>query len=146
MSDPRNPGPPLVSEKEFCACEPPTAAENLRATAAALVALLVGAALWLGLVLLLQKISSVTALLIAVGAGRLVHHAAGRHRSVALGILAGASSLLAVLCGFALLWLPLFDSLKLPRQLDWYQIAMMVLGALAAYHLAGPRQAGGESL
>lgn len=140
MSDPRSPGPPLVVEKEFCASEPPTTAENLRAGGAALVALVAGAVLWLGLVLLLQKISSLTPLLIAVGAGQLVHRAAGRHRSVALGILAAASSLLAVLGGFALLWLPFFERLKFPRQLDWYQIAIMVLGALVAYHLAGPRQ------
>lgn len=146
MSNPRNPGPPLIAEEEFCPCEPPGTAAYVWASGAALVALLGGAAAWLGLVLLLRTISGFTALLIAVGTGWLVHRAAGRHRSRALGIMAAAASLLAVLAGFAMLWLPLFAPMELPRQLDWYQIGMLVLGALVAYHWAGPRETRSKSL
>lgn len=146
MSNRRDPGPPLVAEEEFCASQPPGASEYIKASGAALAALLGGAVIWVGLVLLVQQVSGFTALLVALGTGWLVHRAAGRHRSVGLGIIAAVSSVLAVLLGFALLWLPLFDRMKLPRQLDWYQVSMLVLGAVAAYHLAGPRDRRSKSL
>ncbi|MFZ5816132.1 MAG: hypothetical protein ACOY93_12605 [Bacillota bacterium] len=146
MTDRPNPGPPLTVEKEFCACEAPSAVEYLKAGAACLIAGLAGAVAWLGLVLLLQRISGIAAVLIALGAGWAVHRAAGRHRSLALGLLAAASSLLASLGGFGLLWLPAFARLPLPRQLDWYQLSMIGLGALVAFSLAGPRGRSGKSL
>lgn len=139
MSDRRDPGPPLIAEEEFCACQPPSTMEYVKGSSAALLALVAGAVVWLGLVLLLQRISGLAAVLIALGTGWLVHRAAGRHRSAGLGIVAGAASVLASLLGFALLWLPYFDRWNLPRQLDWYQLSMIGLGALVAYGLAGPR-------
>lgn len=140
MSDQSNPGPPLVAEDEFCACQPPSTAEYLKASAAAVAVLLVGAGLWLGVVLLFQRISGMSSVLIALGAGWVVHRAAGRHRSVVMGILAAASGVLAPLLGFVMLWMPFFSNWKLPRQLDWYQLAMIGLGALVAFGVAGPRE------
>ncbi|MFZ5825242.1 MAG: hypothetical protein ACOY94_13080 [Bacillota bacterium] len=142
MSDRPNPGPPLVAEDEFCACQPPTAKEYLKASGASLLVILAGASAWLGLVLLLQRIPGLAGVLTGPVAGWAIHRAAGRHRSLALGILAAASSVLVSVVGFALLWLPLFSRLKLPRQLGWYDLVMITLGALAAYSLAGPRDRG----
>lgn len=139
MSDRSNPGPPLIAQEEFCACQPPTIREYLRAAAASALIVLAGAGVWIGLVLLLHRISGVTGLLIAVCAGWLIHRAAGRHRSLSLGILAATSSVLACLVGFALLWLPIFSRLILPRQLAWYHLIMFAMGALVAYGMAGPR-------
>lgn len=146
MSDRPNPGPPLIAQDEFCACQPPTAKEYLKASAAALLIIVAGAGAWLGLVLLLQRISSLAGVLIALAAGWVIHRAAGRHRSLALGILAAACSVLAPLLGFTLLWLPIFSRLKLPRQLHWYHLIMLALGALAAYGVAGPRDHRTKSL
>lgn len=140
MSDRSNPGPPLVAEEEFCACQPPSAAEYLKASVTAVAVLLAGAGLWLGTVLLFQRISGMASVLIALGAGWAVHRAAGRHRSLLMGILAAAGGVLAPLLGFAMLWMPLFRDWKLPRQLDWYQLAMIGLGALVAFGVAGPRE------
>jgi hypothetical protein len=140
MSDRSNPGPPLVAGEEYCACQAPSAMEYLRACAATLLVLVAGAGAWLGHVLLLQTISGITAVLIAVGAGWLVHRAAGRHRSLGMGILAAAGSVLACLGGFALLWLPAFSRLTFPRHLGWYHLSMMALGALVAFGMAGPRE------
>lgn len=144
MSDRPNPGPPLIVQDEFCACQPPTAKEYLKASGAALLIILAGAGAWLGLVLLLQRISSLAGVLIALSAGWAIHRAAGRHRSLALGLLAAASSVLAPLAGFALLWLPGFSRLKVPRQLDWYHLIMLALSALAAYSMTGPRDRRGK--
>lgn len=146
MSDRRNPGPPLTAEEEFCACQPPTTGEYVRAFGAAFLLLIAGAGLWLGLVLLFQRISAASAVPIAAGVGWAIHRAAGRHRSLALGILAAVSAILATLAGFALLWLPAFARLPLARQLDWYHLAMLGLGALFAFSLAGPRERGAKSL
>ena len=144
MSDRPNPGPPLVAEDEFCACQPPTTKEYLKASGASLLVILAGAGAWLGLVLLLQRIPGLAGVLSGPVAGWAVHRAAGRHRSLGLGILAAASSVLVSVVGFALLWLPIFARLKLPRQLGWYDLIMIALGALAAYSLAGPREQGSK--
>ncbi len=143
MSDQRNPGPPLLPEDEFCACQAPSTREYVRAAATGLGSLLAGAGAWLLVTLLMQRVSGAAFVLIGWGIGWAVHRAAGRHRSPALGFVAAGSSLFASLLGFALLWLPAMGRVPLSRRLTWYELVMIALGALVAYGQAAPRKRSG---
>lgn len=134
-----DPGPPPRAEEEFCACQPPSTAEYIRASAAASAWIVLGGGLWLGLTLLLQQTSALTSMLIALSPGWIIHWAAGRHRSLALGILAAVAGAGACLAGFGLLWLPALGRLPIPRQLDWYHLSLLGLGLLAGFGKVAPK-------
>lgn len=139
MGHPFDPGPPLEAGPETCPCDRPGAGEYVKASGAALLAILLGAAVWLAIGLAAQKVMSVTAVLTGLIAGQLVHLAARRLRSIALGIIAGGAALLASGTGYALLWLPFLGKLPVDRQLSWYHLLMLLLGSGLAYGIAGQR-------
>jgi|GEM_PF-2584875 len=142
MRDRSNPGPPLTPAEEYCACQPPSTGEYLKALAASLLFSLAAAGAWLLVTLVMQQISGLTSVLIGLAAGWTVHRAAGRHSSTALGVVAATASILASLVGFALLWLPALARVPLTRRLTWYELLLIGLGALVAYRQAAPRGRG----
>lgn len=133
-----NPGPPLLAEDEFCPCQPPGAAQYLKAAAAAVAAALAGGPLWVAASLSTRELRGFPLILIGLGAGWLIHMAAGRLRSVWLGALAVVATLGAAATGYALLWLPLLDPRLIDRNLSWYHLAMAGLAAFVAYRMSGP--------
>lgn len=139
MGHPFDPGPPLKAGTEYCPCEPPSPAAYAKALGAALLAILAGSAGWLVIGIVTGRLYSVTAVLIGLLAGWLVHIAAGRLRSIGLGIIAAAASILASGTGYALLWLPFLGKLPIDRQVSWYHLLMVAIGGAVAYSMAGQR-------
>lgn len=133
-----DPGPPLKPEDEFCACQPPSGTEYVKASGAGLLVTLAGGAAWFGVVLVTGRLWGFTTILVGLAAGWLINRAAGSHRSLGLGIISGAATVLATLCGYGLLWLPTLADRPVDRQFSWYDLLMVGLGAFMAYRLAGP--------
>lgn len=140
---PLDPGPPLTPDPEFCESDPPSTLQWFKAAGAAGLILLGGAAAWAGVVVATQHLWGFTTVFIGVAAGWAVNRASGMHRSIALGAVAGAVTVLASLAGYGLLWLPFLGSLVRDRQLRWYDLIIAALGAFVAYLLAGPRRSDG---
>jgi hypothetical protein len=139
MRKPLDPGPPLTPGNEFCESEPPNGFEYLKAAGAAGLVVAAGGALWFASALLTGKQWAFTGVVLGVAGGWVVHRAAGRHRSRAVGLMAGASTVLAVALGYGLLWLPFLNHNSANRQFSWYHLFMLGVGAFVAYQLAGPR-------
>lgn len=146
MSNHFRPGPPLRPEDEFCACEPPTSFEYVKAAGTAFLILLLGSAGWFGVVLATQRLWGFTTVLIGLFAGWAIHRAAGSHRSLWLGIIGGVTTMLATAAGYGLLWLPMLADAPIDRQFSWYDLIMIGLGAFVAYRLAGPKPTAKDSL
>ena len=141
MNRPLDPGPPLTPAEEFCESDAPSSGEYVRAIGAALAVLAVGAGAWVGIGLLTHRQWGFTAVFLGVAAGWLVHRAAGRHRSRAIGVVAAVSAVLAAATGYGLLWLPQLAPIAVDRHLSWYHLLMAGVGGFVAYRLAGPRPA-----
>lgn len=139
MSRPLNPGPPLTAEEEFCEHAPPTGMEYLKATGTAVLITLGGALSWFLIVLATRRLWGFSTVIIGVAAGWILNHAAGRHRSRPLGIMAASATVLAAMIGYGMLWLPFVDPKLADRQFSWYDLVMQALGAFVAYRLAGPK-------
>lgn len=146
MGNHLQPGPPLIPGEEFCACETPSHVEYLKAVGSALLVMLLGAGGWSGMTVATGRIWSFTTVLLGMAAGWAVHRAAGRHRSRALGIIAGAAAILAVIVGYALLWAPFVRLPSAGWPLGWYDLFMAGLGAFIAFRLAGPKPKSSHSL
>ena len=138
MSGPLDPGPPLVAGEESCPQDPPTRGEFTRAITIAGIATLCGAAAQFLASLATQRVWGFVTVLFGVVIGLLVNWAAGRHRSVSLGIVAAVATLGAALFGYSLLWLP-FVTPPVNRSLTWFHLIMLGVGLFIAYLLAGPR-------
>lgn len=133
-----NPGPPLAPADEFCACQAPSSKEYLKAGGVALLVICFGAGAIIGAALLSGQTWSVLTALVGAGVGWSVNRAAGRHRSVWLGVIAAAATGLAAGVGYlALRWT---DS-PIIWGLPWTHLLMVSAGALVAYRLAGPNAA-----
>ncbi len=138
MSTPLDPGPPMLIQPEYCATDAPTRSEYVRASATAAAAVVVGAVGWLGTALITQRIWGVVIVALGIMIGFAVHWAAGRHRSLYMGLMAAGATLLGPVIGYALLWLP-FISPRLDRSVRWSHFVMLAVGSLIAYLLAGKR-------
>jgi len=136
MSRPLDPGPPLLIQPEYCATDSPTRSEYMRAGLTAVAAIGVGALGSMGTALATQRIWGVVIVALGILIGFAIHWAAGRHRSVYLGLVAVCATVLGPVIGYAMLWLP-FASPTLDRSLTWSHLGMMVVGSLIAYLLAG---------
>jgi hypothetical protein len=134
-----DPGPPLVPEDEFCACQPPGPAQYLWAIGASFLVALGGAIGWLTITVATQRMWTVTLVLIGLCAGWAVNKAAGRLRSVGLGVIAVVAAVIGGLGGYALLWLPFIDSRAIDRQLDWEHLLILALAGFIAYRMSGPK-------
>lgn len=130
-----NPGPPLTPADEFCACQPPSGKEYLQAGGVALLVICFGAGVIIGAALLSGQTWSVLTALVGAGIGWAVNRAAGRHRSVWLGVIAAAGTGLAAGAGY--LALSLIGN-PITWGLPWTHLLMISAGALVAYRLAGP--------
>ena len=139
MGKPFDPGPPLTPEPEFCECEPPSGLEYAKAVGMAGAAVLLGGLGWFGVVLATQRLWGFTTVVIGVVAGWAINRAAGRHRSIGLGIIGGVATVFAAITGYSLLWLPFVSGIGVDRQLSWYDMVMGGLGSFVAYRLAGPK-------
>lgn len=139
MGTPYNPGPPLTPEEEFCECQPPSGLDYVKAAGMALLTILAGGVVWLGVALVIHRPSGFTTVIVGFGAGWAIHWAAARRRSVALGIIAGAATVLAGLAGYVLTWLPLVRPITGSRPLSWFDLIIAGLGAFAAYRIASPK-------
>ncbi|HWI60852.1 MAG TPA: hypothetical protein VNT75_03340 [Symbiobacteriaceae bacterium] len=146
MSNHFTPGPPLKPEDEFCACEPPSGGEYAKAVGAAFLIVLLGGGGWFGVVLATHRLWGFTTVLVGLAAGWAVNRAAGSHRSPSLGIIGGVATVLATFCGYLLLWLPMLGEAPLDRELSWYDLIMIGLGAFVAYRLSGPKPKSNNSL
>lgn len=144
MTRPLDPGPPLTAGDEPCLDAPPTGGEYARAAVIAALASLVGAGGWFLTALVTHRLWGVVSVVIGVVVGMAVHQAAGRHRALALGAIAAAATLAASGVGYALLWLPIVPP-AVNRQFTWYQLAVIAIGALISFLLAGPRTGPGDS-
>lgn len=140
MNVPQNPGPPLTAGDEYCACAPPTAAEYAKAAGIAFLIAIGGVAACLGLALLTARLWSVTSVVVGVCAGLAIYRAAGRHRSVGLGIMAACTTILTAVTGYALLWLPVFNRTAVNRELTWYHIAIVAAASIMAYGFTGGKE------
>lgn len=138
MSRPIDPGPPLLIPPEYCATDFPTRSEYLRAGATAAAAVAIGALGSMGTALITQRIWGVVIVALGILIGFAIHWAAGRHRSLYLGLMAVGATLLGPLIGYALLWLP-FTAPNLDRSVTWSHLGMMVVGSFIAYLLSGQR-------
>lgn len=139
MGNSLNPGPPLTAAPEFCACEPPTTWENVKAAGAALLIACLGAGAQLLVAVTTGRLWVVTTVVVGGVAGWLVNRAAGRHRSVLVGAFAAGGTLLGAAAGYGLLWLPALGVTNLARTAPWYYLALAVLGGFVAYRLASPK-------
>lgn len=133
-----NPGPPLTPADEFCACQAPSGKEYLKAGGVALLVICFGAGLIIGAALLSGQTWSVLTAVVGATIGWAVNRAAGRHRSVWLGVIAAAGTGLAA--GFGYLALS-FSGSPIIWGLPWTHLLMIGAGALVAYRLAGPNAA-----
>ncbi|MDF2626894.1 MAG: hypothetical protein K0R39_725 [Symbiobacteriaceae bacterium] len=139
MSNHFDPGPPLTPDKEFCACEPPSGTEYLRATGVAFLTALLGGIAWFAVVLFTHRLWGFTTVLIGLVAGWAINRSAGNHRSVMLGVFGVVATAFATLGGYLLLWLPFVSERTVDRSFSWYDVLMMGLGGFMAYRLAGPK-------
>lgn len=130
-----NPGPPLTPTDEFCACQAPSGREYLQAGGVAFVLICFGAGLIIGTALLSGQTWSVLTALVGAGTGWAVNRAAGRHRSVWLGVIAAVGTGLAAGVGYLALGL---IGNPITWGLPWAHPLMVAAGALVAYRLAGP--------
>lgn len=130
-----NPGPPLSPSDEFCACQAPSSKEYLKAGGVALLLIGFGAGVIIGAALLSGQTWSFLTALVGAGIGWAVNRAAGRHRSVWLGVIAAAGTGLAAGVGYLALSL---SSSQIIWGLPWTHPLMVSAGALVAYRLAGP--------
>lgn len=138
MSKPLDPGPPLLIQPEYCATDSPTRSEYLRAGVTAVAAVAIGALGSMGTAVATQRIWGVVIVALGILIGFGIHWAAGRHRSLYLGLMAVGATLLGPLIGYALLWLP-FTSPHLDRSVTWAHLGTLVVGGIIAYLLAGQR-------
>lgn len=134
-----DPGPALVPEDEFCACQPPGPAEYLWAIGASFLVALGGAIGWLTITIATQRMWTLSLVLLGFCAGWAVNKAAGRLRSVALGVIAVIATALAGLGGYALLWLPFIDATAIDKQLNWEHLLILALTGFVAYRMSGPK-------
>jgi hypothetical protein len=139
LSNHFDPGPPLKPEDEFCACEPPSGTEYVKAAATAFLLTMVGSGAWFAVVLYTHRLLGFTSVLIGLVAGWAINRAAGNHRSVTLGIFGSLSTVFATLGGYLLLWLPFIREGTVDRSFSLYDFLMILLGAFMAYRLAGPK-------
>jgi hypothetical protein len=133
-----NPGPPLKPEDEFCACEPPSAAEYVKAAGITMLTVLLGGPAWAAAVVVTHRLWAITTVMVGLAAGWTVNKVAGGHRSLTLGIMSAAATALAWGIGNLLLFIPAFSGAR-NRSLSWYDLLMLGLGAFMAYRLAGPK-------
>ncbi len=139
MGNGLNPGPPLVPGDEFCPTEPPRTGDYIKAGGSATLAVLGGAAGLFAIAMATQRLWSFTSVLIGLLLGWAVHRAAGRRRSLWLGVMAAVATVESNAIGYGLLWLPFISPTHLNRQLNWEHFIMLAVGAAVAYRLAGPR-------
>lgn len=144
MNKPLDPGPPLTPEEEYCAHDPPTGAETAKAIGVAALSVLAGGISWFVIALATQRLWSFVTVGIGVLTGLAMYRAAGRHRSQALGIIAGVATTLASGVGYALLWLPFVRDLPVDKQLSWGHLIMLCVGIFAAYRITGPQATNNE--
>jgi hypothetical protein len=133
-----NPGPPLTPADEFCACQTPSGLEYLRAGGVALLVICFGAGVLIGAALLSGQTWSVLTTILGAGLGWSVNRAAGRHRSVWLGVIAAASTLVATGIGYLSLR---YTGSPITWGVPWAHLLMVAIGAGLAYRLAGPSAA-----
>jgi len=134
---PSSPGPPLLPADEYCATDPPTGREMLRALGAAFAMLLLGSGGALVVFLAAGRPWGIVAVGLGPVTGGVVYLAAGQHRSAWTGSMAAGSVLCAMLLGYALLWSPLAP-LGLTRAVTWADPLLLLLGGTVAYALAAP--------
>lgn len=139
MSNRYDPGPPLKPEEEFCACEPPSDTEYVKAAATAFLLTMVGGGTWFAVVLLTHRQWGFTTVLIGLAAGWAINQAAGKHRSIMLGVFGSLATVFATFGGYLLLWLPFVREGTVDRSFSLYDFLMIGLGAFMAYRLAGPK-------
>ncbi len=140
MGNRLDPGPPLTAGEEYCATESPSGTEYAKASLVALLLAATGAGVCFGVALATHRLWGVMVVVVGVMIGLAVHHAAGRHRSGALGGIAAGATMIASLAGYSLLWLP-FVSPTVDRSLSWVHLVMIGLGLFIAFLMAGPRPA-----
>lgn len=146
MGKPLDPGPPLTPADEFCACEPPSTMEYVKAAAIATLAVIGGAGGWFAVALVARRLLAFPSVLIGAVAGWAIHQVAGRHRSVALGAMAAAATVFAATFGYSLLWMPFVHQPAGSWGLSGYDFLMAGVGGFVAYRLAGPRGRSRDSL
>jgi hypothetical protein len=139
MGNHMDPGPPLISGDEFCPDDPPTGMETLRAVGTALLVVILGGAGWFVVVLATQRLWGVVMVLVGGLSGYFINQAAGRHRSLTLGLLAGGATLCASALGYGLLFLPFVDGTVINRSLDWTDLIKLAVAMFLAYRLAGAK-------
>lgn len=138
MSGPVNPGPPLLIEPEYCACDLPTRSEYIRAGFSAILAVALGAVALIVSTLATYRLWGVVIVIGGIVNGFLVYWAAGRHRSLATGLMAVGATLLGPLIGYVLLWLPTVSP-EVDRALTWSHLVLTVVGCFVAYLLSGQK-------
>lgn len=138
MGKPLDPGPPLTAADEFCACEAPGTGAYVKAAGTAVVISMIGAGAWGGLAVTFGKVLAVPTVLIALAAGWSVQAAAGRHRSIALGIIAAVATLAAAAAGYLLLQLPAVHPPAGGWHLNLYDFIMAGVATFLAFRVAGP--------
>lgn len=135
---PLNPGPPLVADPEYCASEPPSDLDFVRALLIGGLGSLVATAGYFAVVVISGQLWSVIPVIAGAGLGLLVNRAANGHRSLSLGLIAAGLTLLASLLGYGLLWLPMVAD-YIPRSIAWYHPVTLAIGIFLAYRSAGPK-------
>jgi len=138
MSRHINPGPPLLIQPEYCATDPPTRLEYVKALATAAVTVAVGSITLMATALITQRVWGVVIVALGIVIGFAIHWAAGRHRSMYIGLIAVGATLLGPLIGYAMLWLPVISH-PIDRTVNLSQPSMLALGSLIAYLLTGQR-------
>jgi hypothetical protein len=87
---------------------------------------------------LFGKVLAFPGVLIALAAGWAIQAAAGRHRTIALGIIAAVATLVAAAAGYLLLHLPAVNRPAAGWHLNGYDFIMAGVAAFVAFRLAGP--------
>lgn len=136
-SPPSSPGPPLVPADEYCATDPPTGSDTLRALGVAFAMLLLDCGGAFGLFLAVGRPWGAVAIGLGLVTGGVVYLAAGQHRSALVGSMAAGSLLLAMLVAYALLWSPLVPR-GVSLAVGWTDPLTLLLGGALAYALGAP--------
>lgn len=134
-----NPGPPLTPEPEFCESDPPDGLAYAKAIGVAFLMLIGGGVAWFSVAVITQRLWAVTTVVLGIVAGWAINRTTAGRRSLSLGVMAGAATVLAAAVGYIMLWLPLTGTAKIDKSLSWYDLVMGGLGAFVAYRFAGPK-------
>ena len=145
MHNSETPGPPLLAEPEFCATAAPSPGQYLQATLLGAGTSVGSGLLWFFIVLVTGRFWGILAIAVGLACGLGVHRGASRHRSILLGVLAGAYTAFGLGLGYFLLFHPeLFSgwlSVKpTPSPVRWFDLLFAGASILLAYRMAGPQR------